>query len=332
MVLDVAFHGVPLTLLVTNLLASRTDGQDPPQDFNLLQGMFQHLFPGLALVHFAFELQRRGYPCQQLQPVDRFGDVVHCPGGERRLKECPRFHRRHHEDGQVPVASVRLDPSARLHSVHIGHHDVHQDHLDIVGRSSRMSQAETLKRLVGGFREQDLSIPGAFQNQLQRASSFQRVIHYENAHGSALLQGPWELSSLSLSASGVKRRPHCCRHRSTTGAASNSKATTKTGQLNWVGSTRRIASAPPPAARMVSAMNMYTAIATPTRLAPHAQGPGQSARSGRSNRLIDVPPTTISTAMLTGASTGPHHGSGRRNRMSQSKSERGQPLNGIRKT
>src|SRR5207237_875447 len=82
-----------------------------------------------------------------------------------------------------------------------------------------------------------------------------------------------------------------------------------TGQLNWVGSTWATASAPPPAAPKASAMNTYSASATPTRFAPHAQGPGQSARSGRSNRLTNVPPRTISTAMLTGASTGPHHGS-----------------------
>src|SRR2546428_2327284 len=332
MALDVAFHGVPLTALVTNPLALRTHWQDPPQDFNLLQGLLQLLFPGLAAVHFTFELQRRAHPCQQLQPLDRFGDIVHSPGGERRRQECSRFHRRHHEDGQIPIASVRLNPAARFNPVHIGHHDVHQDQLDILGMSTRISQAETLKRLVCGFRQQDLLIPGVFQNQLQRASDFRRVINNENAHGSAHLQGSLESSSLSLSGYGVKRRPRCCRHRSTIGAASNSQATTNTGQLNWVGSTRRTASAPPPAARMASAMQTYSTSATPTRFALHAQGPGQSVRSGRSTRLTNVPPTTISTAMLTGASTGPHHGSGSRNRMSQSKSERGQPLNGTRKT
>src|SRR2546426_4336715 len=74
MALDVAFHGVPLTVLVPNLLASRTDGQYPPQDFDLLQGLLQLLFPGLAAVHFACELQRRAQPCQQLQAVDRLGE------------------------------------------------------------------------------------------------------------------------------------------------------------------------------------------------------------------------------------------------------------------
>src|SRR2546426_2991612 len=332
MALDVAFHGVPLTVLVPNLLAARTDGQDPPQDFDLLQGLLQLLFPGLATVHFAFELQRRAQPCQQLQAVDRFGDVVHSPGGKRRLQECPCLYRRHHKDGQIPIAFVRLDPAARFHPVRIAHHDVHQDQLDSLGRSARIREAETLKRLVGGFRQHDLLIPGAFQNRLQLASGFRRVIHNENAHGSVHLQGHLEPSSLSLSGSGVKRRSHCCRHRSTIGTASNSQATTNTGQLNWVGSTWATASAPPPAAPMASAMNTYSASATPTRFAPHAQGPGQSARSGRSNRLTNVPPRTISTAMLTGASTGPHHGSGSRNRMSQSTSERGQPLSGTRKT
>src|SRR3989449_10463931 len=60
-------------------------------------------------------------------------------------------------------------------------------------------------------------------------------------------------------------------------------STTNTGQLNWVGSTWATASAPPPAAPMASAMNTYSASATPTRFAPHAQGPGQ--RDRKSTRL-----------------------------------------------
>ena len=40
---------------------------------------------------------------------------------------------------------------------------------------------------------------------------------------------------------------------------------------------------------------------------------------------VSVPQAIISSAIKIGASTGPHHGSGMRNRMSQSSSERGQP-------
>ena len=45
-----------------------------------------------------------------------------------------------------------------------------------------------------------------------------------------------------------------------------------------------------------------------------------------------VPQTIIKTAIETGASTGPHHGSGSRNRTSQSNSDRGQPHMTRRKT
>ena len=41
--------------------------------------------------------------------------------------------------------------------------------------------------------------------------------------------------------------------------------------------------------------------------------------------VAQVPHTIISTAMQTGASTGPHQGSGSRKRMSQSNSDLGQP-------
>ena len=45
-----------------------------------------------------------------------------------------------------------------------------------------------------------------------------------------------------------------------------------------------------------------------------------------------VPHTIISEAMETGASTGPHHGSGNRKRMSQSNGDAGQPEMMRRKT
>src|SRR2546422_9551872 len=99
MALDVAFHRVPLTVLVPNLLTARTDWQDPPQDFDLLQGLLQLLFPGLAAVHFPFELQPRIQPGQQPQAVDRLGDVVHSPRGKRWLQECPRPYPRHPKGG-----------------------------------------------------------------------------------------------------------------------------------------------------------------------------------------------------------------------------------------
>jgi hypothetical protein len=48
--------------------------------------------------------------------------------------------------------------------------------------------------------------------------------------------------------------------------------------------------------------------------------------------LASVPPAIISDAMHTGASTGPHQGSGNRNRMSQSKRDTGQPQMALRNT
>src|SRR5439155_24585781 len=135
--------------------------------------------------------------------------------------------------------------------------DIRQDYHHIhcnLGRDDLISVTESLKRLVCGFHQQDLLIPGVFQNHLQHAPGRKRVINHENAHGSALLPRPLEPSSLPLSASAVKRRPHCCRHRSTIGAASSSTATTNTGQLHRGGSTGRTASAPPPSALMESAM------------------------------------------------------------------------------
>ena len=63
-----------------------------------------------------------------------------------------------------------------------------------------------------------------------------------------------------------------------------------------------------------------------------ASAHGQRALARSLTWVTSVPHTIITSAMLTGASTGPHHGNGSRKRMSQSSSEVGQPLIGRRKT
>ncbi len=55
-------------------------------------------------------------------------------------------------------------------------------------------------------------------------------------------------------------------------------------------------------------------------------------RGMRSNWLASVPHKIISNEIKTGASTGPHHGIGSKNKMSQSSNECGQPHIIFRKT
>ena len=99
-------------------------------------------------------------------------------------------------------------------------------------------------------------------------------------------------------------------------------ATANSGQLNAAGSTWRTASGPPGKARIASAMNTHSASRMPA-----AQDRRVKRVSGTPSRdcVTSVPHTTISDAMHTGASTGPHQGSGKRKRMSQSNREAGHP-------
>ncbi len=71
---------------------------------------------------------------------------------------------------------------------------------------------------------------------------------------------------------------------------------------------------------------MPTAAAAQTRLSACAP----EVLSGR--WVTSVPHTIMSSAMLTGAITGPHQGSGSRKRMSQSNSDAGQPDISFRNT
>jgi len=102
--------------------------------------------------------------------------------------------------------------------------------------------------------------------------------------------------------------------------------------LNETGNTDRTAASPPGNARAASAMNTPRARIVPVAAALQIAA---SCRDGRSPSLIcvvNVPHRIIRHAMAIGATIGPHHGSGSRNRMSQSNSDLGHPHIRRRKT
>src|ERR1051325_8976651 len=116
------------------------------------------------------------------------------------------------------------------------------------------------------------------------------------------------------------------------GAAINSNAMQNNGQLNVCGKTFRNAFTPPSATRIESAMNTYSAIATPKKFNAHAFHSEPSRARSIRQLLTRVPHRIMSNAIETGAITGPHHGSGSKKRRSQSSSECGQPHITFRKT
>ena len=95
------------------------------------------------------------------------------------------------------------------------------------------------------------------------------------------------------------------------------------GQLKVVGCTRKTASRPCGNARHASIMKTASATTIPAHASVHVHR--VLTPSSAPDRVASVPHTIITSAMVTGASTGPHHGSGSRNRMSQSSSVRGHP-------
>ena len=87
--------------------------------------------------------------------------------------------------------------------------------------------------------------------------------------------------------------------------------------MNVVGSTCRAASRPFGSARDASIMKTASASTIPTLASAHAP---RASVAPSPACVASVPHRTITSAILTGATTGPHQGSGSRNRMSHSKS------------
>ena len=108
-------------------------------------------------------------------------------------------------------------------------------------------------------------------------------------------------------------------------------ATQNHGQLNTVGNTLRTASSPFPEARNVSLMKRYRARNTPIIFSAQALASLAALTCQAPSLLARLPHQIISTEINTGASTGPHQGSGSKKRMSQSRSECGQPHRALRK-
>src|SRR5262245_11640878 len=133
------------------------------------------------------------------------------------------------------------------------------------------------------------------------------------------------LHSRRASAASNRRLPLTSRRIETdrqpvyaNGVAMSRSAAQNIGHLNAVGSTRRTASAPSGKARIASAMKIPSASRTPTALTPQEAHEKPVAGMRSRDWVTRVPHTIISDAIQTGASTGPHHGSGHRKRMSQS--------------
>ena len=61
---DVRFHQLPVSPVIADLLARRADRNEPPEDLDFLEGLFQFLsslfqflLPSLAAIHLLLEFQ-----------------------------------------------------------------------------------------------------------------------------------------------------------------------------------------------------------------------------------------------------------------------------------
>ena len=90
----------------------------------------------LAAVELGLELERRAHARDQLDAVDRLGDVVGGAGDEGVGQAVHVVERRHHDDGEIDVARIVADARAGLDAVHLRHDDVEQHEVD-GGRARR---------------------------------------------------------------------------------------------------------------------------------------------------------------------------------------------------
>ena len=89
------------------------------------------LRPGL--VQLAADAQVRLDPGQQLAHPERLGDEVGRAEAEGADGGFLGRHRGDHEDRQVLEPRIGLDPLQELQAVHLGHHDVEQQQVELLG-------------------------------------------------------------------------------------------------------------------------------------------------------------------------------------------------------
>ena len=88
---------------------------------------------GARLVQLAAHPQVRLHPRQQLPDPERLGDEVGGAQAQRADGGLFRRHGRDHEHRQVLEAGIGLDPLQQLQAVHLGHHDVEQQQIELLG-------------------------------------------------------------------------------------------------------------------------------------------------------------------------------------------------------
>ena len=104
-------------------------GRDLLHDVHHL-GAGARLGPGL--VELAAHPEMRLHPRQQLPHPERLGDEVRGPEAEGSDRRLLGRHGGDHEDRQVLEPGIGLDPLEQLEPVHLRHHDVEQQEVELL--------------------------------------------------------------------------------------------------------------------------------------------------------------------------------------------------------
>ena len=80
----------------------------------------------LAAVELGLELERGAHARDQLDAIDRLGDVVGRAGDEGVGQAVHVVAGRHHDDGEIDVARIVADARAGLDAVDLRHDDIEQ--------------------------------------------------------------------------------------------------------------------------------------------------------------------------------------------------------------
>src|SRR5438477_3375873 len=185
---DIFLQLLPESGVIANLFTGCADGDESSEDFDIPQCFLQLIiastefpFARLAAVHFLFQRQRGGDPCQELNAVHRFSDVIIRSRSKSGLEIREIGFGRDHDDWNIAKMWTALDPATGFDSVKLRHEDVHQNQVDLGGRLPAV-HVEHGERSLCRVCAQEVRMAGLPKDCPKKYQLVWRVVDNKNAH------------------------------------------------------------------------------------------------------------------------------------------------------
>src|SRR5262249_4567954 len=114
-------------------------------------------------------------PCQKLDDLDRFDNVIVGAGLERSLEVVAPGQGRNHDYGNIPKPRIIPETTAKIDAVLIGQQDIEENDINRRGQC-----LQSPPRLAGSARRNGSFVARTLEHLLQESAAIRGIVNDEN--------------------------------------------------------------------------------------------------------------------------------------------------------